>query len=317
MKKNSSIMLFFIMMILGTTITASSNNWLIMWTGLEINMMAFLPLIALNKLDAPEASMIYFLIQSLGSMILLFSVLMNWNQNILTMMAIMVKMGAAPFHFWMILIMEKMSWLNCLILMTWQKIAPMVMIIHMKPMMMLASISIIVGAIGGLNQSSLRKLIAFSSVNHIGWMLSISELKTFLFMKYLIMYTIMMTMMVLFLFNKKIFQLNQITENLNMVEKINFSIMMLSIGGLPPFLGFITKWMVIQEMMNKSMLFLMILMIMLSMITLFFYIRMISSLMLMEYNFIKSWMFHKPKKSQMMMMMTNLFILPMVAMTMI
>lgn len=317
MKKNSRIILFLSIIILGTTITARRNNWLIMWTGLEINIIAFLPLIIINKLNTPEAGIIYFLIQRLGSIILLFSVIIRWKRNILTTFSIIIKIGAAPFHFWIILIIDKIRWINCILLITWQKIAPIIIIIHIKPIIILALIRIIVGAIGGLNQTSVRKLIAFSSVNHIGWILSISELKRFLFIKYLIIYSIITILLVLFLNNKKIFHLNQITEKINNLEKFNFSIIILRIGGLPPFIGFINKWLVIIEIINKKIIFIIVIIIITSIITLFFYIRMIRSIILLEYNFIKIIIEYNPQKSQIIILIINLFILPITAITLV
>jgi NADH-ubiquinone oxidoreductase chain 2 len=88
---------------------------------------------------------------------------------------LLLKVGAAPFHFWFPGVAEGLSWDNLVVLITWQKAAPFILINYTVGTSFLITTSIIlsslVGAVGGFNQVSLRKIIAFSSINHIAWML--------------------------------------------------------------------------------------------------------------------------------------------------
>nr|UOU85357.1 NADH dehydrogenase subunit 2 [Nephrotoma flavescens] len=293
MFKNSSKLLFLITLISGTLITISSNSWLGAWMGLEINLLSFIPLMMnYNNLMKSEASLKYFLTQALASSLLLFSVIlmmlsmnMNWYYSEFVMMypmminsCLLLKMGAAPFHFWFPGVMEGLSWLNGFILMTWQKIAPLMLISYfITPNLfkMIICLSILVGSIGGLNQTSLRKMMAFSSINHLGWMLAAMLSNENLWEFYFYIYTFL-SMTILILFNSlKIFHINQtffIMNNNPLIKFLTFTLF-LSLGGLPPFLGFAPKWLVIQSMTMNNDILLMILMVCLTLITLFYYIR--------------------------------------------
>nr|YP_009654849.1 NADH dehydrogenase subunit 2 [Plautia fimbriata]QCI09417.1 NADH dehydrogenase subunit 2 [Plautia fimbriata] len=324
MKK--SMLLFLITLITSTIITVSSNNWIGMWMGLELNMMSFIPIIMskTNKSNS-EAAMIYFLTQSISSMLLLTMVFMSlmfknpfmtMMMNIIITMSLLIKLGAAPFHKWMPDMLSKMSWNNCMLLMTWQKIAPLTMISNMNNMSLMMNMSIIwsigIGSIGGINQSSLRKMMGYSSINHLGWMLAINKSMN-LWIMYLIIYMIL-TIMVCKLFNKyKMFFINQIsTLNMTNSEKINMFIMMMSMGGLPPFIGFLPKWITIQSMVDNKEFMLMFIMIMFSLVTLLYYIRIMTSMFLTYSTSIKWSTFNN--NSSMMMMSINMM-LPIIIIT--
>nr|UPX88564.1 NADH dehydrogenase subunit 2 [Palomena prasina] len=322
MKKSNSLFIF--TLIASTMITISSNNWISMWMGLELNMMSFIPLILQksNK-SSSEAAMIYFLIQSMSSIILLMMIMINMmkipiNKEIINCaitICILMKLGAAPFHKWMPEMMSKMKWINCLLLMTWQKMAPLVMMSNLNNSNVLINLSIIwsvgVGCLGGINTSSLRKLMAYSSINHLGWMMAIIK-SINLWLLYWIIYSIM-TMMICFTMNSYNFLfMNQITvSNMMNTEKINLFIMMLSMGGLPPFIGFLPKWITIQSMISNKEFIMIFIMIMFSLVTLMFYMRAMTNMFLLS-NSENKWKFNNYKKySTALFTMTN-FSLPMI-----
>nr|YP_010626515.1 NADH dehydrogenase subunit 2 [Hirtodrosophila subflavohalterata]WBK17651.1 NADH dehydrogenase subunit 2 [Hirtodrosophila subflavohalterata] len=298
---NSSKILFTMMMMLGTLITVTSNSWLGAWMGLEINLLSFIPLMSdNNNFKATEASLKYFLTQALASTVLLFSVILlmlknNLNSEIMEsfssmilLSSLLLKSGAAPFHFWFPNLMEGMTWMNSLLLMTWQKIAPLMLISYLdqKNLLMVSVIlSVIMGAIGGLNQTSLRKLMAFSSINHLGWMMSILNVNESIWLTYFMFYSFL-SFVLTFMFNIfKLYQLNQlfnwITQNKMM--KFTFFINFLSLGGLPPFLGFFPKWLIIQQLTFCNQYFLMVILMMSTLITLFFYLRICFSAFMLNY----------------------------------
>nr|UOU85136.1 NADH dehydrogenase subunit 2 [Tipula paludosa] len=303
MFKNSSKLLFLITLISGTLITISSNSWLSAWMGLEINLLSFIPLMMnYNNLMASEASLKYFLTQALASTILLFSVIlmmfsinMNWYYaefNLIYPMMInsclLLKMGAAPFHFWFPGVMEGLSWTNNFILMTWQKIAPLMLISYFilpNLFSVIIFFSIFIGSLGGLNQTSLRKLMAFSSINHLGWMLAAMMLNENLWEFYFLIYTFL-SLTILILFDMlKIFHINQtfFIMNNNPLIKFMMFTLLLSLGGLPPFLGFTPKWLVIQFLTMNNHILLMISMVCLTLITLYYYIRICYASFLINY----------------------------------
>nr|YP_010329889.1 NADH dehydrogenase subunit 2 [Asota paliura]UNP54641.1 NADH dehydrogenase subunit 2 [Asota paliura] len=295
---NSSKMFFFFMLMFSTLISISSNSWIGCWIGLEINLLSFIPLISNStNLLATEASLKYFLTQSIASINFLFSILlkmillknfeMNYFLSIMINSSMLMKMGSAPFHFWFPNIVEGLSWFNNFILMTWQKITPMIILsyyINKNFIFFIIILNVIVGALGGLNQTSLRKLMAFSSINNLGWMLSSILISENMWMFYLIMYSFLISIMCLFFYMLNMFYINQLfINNMNSLIKINLLINFMSLGGLPPFIGFFPKWIIMNFMINNQLYLLIFIMIMMSLIILFFYIRIIYSTFMFNY----------------------------------
>nr|YP_009240886.1 NADH dehydrogenase subunit 2 [Simulium aureohirtum]AKN23373.1 NADH dehydrogenase subunit 2 [Simulium aureohirtum] len=303
MFKNLSNYLFLTTLISGTLISISSNSWLGAWIGLEINLLSFIPLmIDTNNLLSTEASLKYFLTQALASAIFLFSSIlfilqlnvfsmMSMNSNFITLIilsSLLLKSGAAPFHFWFPGVMEGLNWWNNLILMTWQKIAPLMLTsycLNFNFIINIIILSIMIGSLGGLNQTSLRKLMAFSSINHLGWMLAAMIYSENLWLSYFFIYTYL-SFTIIFIFNLfNFFHLNQMFSfyNQNPLVKFSLFISLLSLGGLPPFLGFLPKWMVIQSISNLNAIFLLIVMVSFTLITLYFYMRITYSAFMLSY----------------------------------
>nr|AII02236.1 NADH dehydrogenase subunit 2 [Oegoconia novimundi] len=295
---NSNKMFFLFMLMISTLISISSNSWFGCWIGLEINLLSFIPLISSsNNLLASEASLKYFLTQSIASINFLFSILiklilmknfeMNYFLTIMINSSLLMKMGAAPFHFWFPIIMEGLSWFNCFFLMTWQKIIPLILMsyyFNKNFLIIIMSLNVIIGAIGGFNQTSLRKLMAFSSINNLGWMLSSILISETLFLFYLFIYSLLISFMC-FLFNMlNMFFINQLfILNLNSMIKFSLMINFLSLGGLPPFIGFFPKWIMINFLISNKILMVTFIFIMMSLIMLFFYIRIIYSSFMFNY----------------------------------
>nr|NP_982322.1 NADH dehydrogenase subunit 2 [Drosophila simulans]AAF77291.1 NADH dehydrogenase subunit 2 [Drosophila simulans] len=322
MFNNSSKILFITIMIIGTLITVTSNSWLGAWMGLEINLLSFIPLLSdNNNLMSTEASLKYFLTQALASTVLLFSSILlmlknNLNNEInesftsmIIMSALLLKSGAAPFHFWFPNMMEGLTWMNALMLMTWQKIAPLMLIsyLNIKYLLLISVIlSVIISAIGGLNQTSLRKLMAFSSINHLGWMLSSLMFSESIWLIYFFFYSFL-SFVLTFMFNIfKLFHLNQLFSWFVNSKILKFTLFMnfLSLGGLPPFLGFLPKWLVIQQLTLCNQYFLLTLMMMSTLITLFFYLRICYSAFMMNY-FENNWIM----KMNMISNNTNMYLI--------
>nr|QNV11557.1 NADH dehydrogenase subunit 2 [Dynatosoma fuscicorne] len=303
MIKNSSNLIFLFSMILGTLISISSNSWLGVWMGLEINLLSFIPLMVnVNNLMSTEASLKYFLTQAFASSILLFSMILTmmiYNLNyqfndyslmsILMLIPLLIKSGVSPFHFWFPNVIEGMNWMPSLILMTWQKIAPMLIISYLMVfnyLFFFIIVSVITGAIGGLNQTSIRKIMAFSSINHLGWMLSAMMFNEYLWMFYFLIYSFISLGLIL-LFNQfKLFYLNQLFNLFSHSFILKFSLLVsfLSLAGLPPFLGFLPKWMVIQSLSNINQYSLIMIMILMSLVTMYFYLRICFSAFMLSYK---------------------------------
>nr|QXI83499.1 NADH dehydrogenase subunit 2 [Neomyia cornicina] len=298
MLNNSSKIMFMSILMMGTLISISANSWLGAWMGLEINLLAFIPLMSGNKLMSTEAALKYFLTQTLASSIFLFAVILfllnssksnsNYIMEMIIFSSLLLKSGSAPFHFWFPNVMEGLSWINNLILMTWQKIAPLMLISYIiyKPLILISIIlSSLIGALGGLNQTSLRKLMAYSSINHLGWMLAAMYNSNLIWLIYFIFYTFLNFSMVFMFYMFKISHINQLFSLFFHKKEIKFILFfnLLSLGGLPPFLGFMPKMMVIQLMTMNNQLFLLTFMVLMTLITLYFYMRLCYSAFMLNY----------------------------------
>nr|YP_010610478.1 NADH dehydrogenase subunit 2 [Graphium antiphates]WAP90806.1 NADH dehydrogenase subunit 2 [Graphium antiphates] len=297
---NSNKMFFLFIIFFSSLISISSNSWMGCWIGLEINLLSFIPLISNSKnLLSSEAALKYFLTQSIASINFLFIILMkmillkNFEMNnfisIMINSSMLMKMGSAPFHFWFPNIIEGLSWFNCFIIMTWQKISPMILMsyyLNINFLMFIMIMNVMIGAIGGFNQTSLRKLMAFSSINNLGWMMIALMISENLWLMYFLFYSFLISIMC-FLFNMlNIYFINQLfIININLKIKFFFMINFLSLGGLPPFLGFFPKWIIINFLISNNMNLISFIFIMMSLIMLFIYIRIIFSSLI--FNFLK------------------------------
>nr|AFV95120.1 NADH dehydrogenase subunit 2 [Bombina bombina] len=281
---------------LGTVITASSHHWLLAWMGLEINTLAIIPLMAkMHHPRAIEAATKYFITQAAASAVILFSSttnawttgewdIMNLTSHLSTttlLMAILMKLGVAPFHFWLPEVLQGIDLTTGLILSTWQKLAPMALLIQVSPnlnpqlLFISGIISTMIGGWGGLNQTQLRKIMAYSSIAHLGWMMAALTISPQLTTLNLIIYIIMTTAMFLTL---KMFSSTKISTLSSSWQKTPTlaamsTLTLLSMGGLPPLTGFMPKWLILQEMTKQSATILATMMALSALLSLFFYIR--------------------------------------------
>nr|URX53798.1 NADH dehydrogenase subunit 2 [Bifiditermes nr. madagascariensis] len=288
----------------GILVSISSNSWLGAWMGLEINLMSFIPLmLSQENIFTAEASLKYFITQALASSTLLFLVVMKAlvNQSLLTsseihesliMTPLLLKVGAAPLHWWFPSVMEGLSWMNCLLLMTVQKMAPLMLISYLTSPNLLTLLvivtSTVIGSMGGINQTSARKILTYSSINHTGWMLMALLSSSNLWMLYFTIYSLLTTTITTITKTFNISLINQtMTTTSNKPVKLMLLTSLLSLGGLPPFIGFLPKWAVIQMMITNNMGFMLTVMVFTSLVTLFYYLQMCYSSFLILHNEVK------------------------------
>nr|ASS30692.1 NADH dehydrogenase subunit 2 [Stemonopa insignis] len=280
-------MMFILTLSTGTILSISAPSWFGAWIGLELNLLSFIPLITKNKNQySSEAALKYFLIQALGSALIIFSastmLLMKDLSTIMMTAPLLLKLGAAPFHFWFPQIMEGLSWPQAIILMTIQKIAPIFLLSYLIKLdtvfyIILTSgvLSAVIGSLMGLNQTSLRKILAFSSINHMAWLLMSLTISEKVMILYFIFYCLISSSVALLFYLHQTYYFSHLINQNNLPNnfKALTSMSLLSLGGLPPFTGFFPKWIVVQEM-STSLLFMPLIILLLSaLITLYFYLR--------------------------------------------
>nr|YP_009235216.1 NADH dehydrogenase subunit 2 [Tariqlabeo bicornis]AHF96267.1 NADH dehydrogenase subunit 2 [Tariqlabeo bicornis]BAU46236.1 NADH dehydrogenase subunit 2 [Tariqlabeo bicornis] len=281
---------------LGTTLTFASSHWLLAWMGLEINTLAITPLMAQHHHPrAVEATTKYFLTQATAAAMILFASTTNawmsgeWNINDLsnpiasTMFtaALALKIGLAPMHFWMPEVLQGLDLLTGLILSTWQKLAPFALIIqtaqNIDPLLLtlLGVMSTLVGGWGGLNQTQLRKILAYSSIAHMGWMIIIIQYIPQLTLIALGTYIIMTSAAFLTLKMLSATKINTLTMtwSKNPILVSAAALTLLSLGGLPPLTGFLPKWLILQELTKQDLPLTATVMALTALISLYFYLR--------------------------------------------
>nr|ADL57131.1 NADH dehydrogenase subunit 2 [Cynops fudingensis]ADL57133.1 NADH dehydrogenase subunit 2 [Cynops fudingensis] len=280
----------------GTITTLSSHHWFLAWMGLEINTLAMIPLMTkMHHPRATESATKYFLTQATASALILFSTITNawmtgeWtiiNMNHNTSMTILtialaIKLGVAPFHLWLPDVLQGLNIMTCLILSTWQKLAPMALLVltshHLNAnlLTLMALTSMIVGGWGGLNQTQMRKIMAYSSIAHLGWMVMITPFAPNLALLNLLIYLILTSSMFLTLMALNSTNMNKLSTSwlkTPTLAALSMAVLM-ALGGLPPTSGFLPKWLILQEMTKQHLNALSVMMAMSALLSLFFYLR--------------------------------------------
>nr|YP_009332126.1 NADH dehydrogenase subunit 2 [Californiconus californicus]APH08600.1 NADH dehydrogenase subunit 2 [Californiconus californicus] len=300
--------LFMCVMSLGTLLSVSSMHWLSIWAGLEINLIGFLPMLVYQKsISESESAVKYFIIQALGSSFLIFGSLMvfslsfSWDVYssfqyglmgfcILTS-GLCIKLGVFPFHFWLPSVMAGLPWLSCLLLATWQKLAPLFLLLstfeaNQSQLMLVALCGIsagsaLMGGVGGMNQTQIRALLAYSSIGHLGWMMYAAIHGEWALKTYLGIYVLVS----LSLFGSLWLSDSENMKNISSLKDSKFMhavimILLLSLAGLPPLLGFVSKWLIIQISTSSSMLSVVLFLILGSLLSLYYYLSLLFSLLL-------------------------------------
>nr|YP_010000483.1 NADH dehydrogenase subunit 2 [Dryoscopus gambensis]QOD96369.1 NADH dehydrogenase subunit 2 [Dryoscopus gambensis] len=330
--------IFIISLLLGTTITISSNHWVMAWTGLEINTLAVLPLISKSHHPrAIEAATKYFLTQSAASALVLFASMTNawhtgqWDITQLThpvsssimTAAISMKLGLVPFHFWFPEVLQGSSLTTGLLLSTIMKFPPFTLLLmtsqslNSSLLTTMAILSVAIGGWTGLNQTQTRKIMAFSSISHLGWMAIIITYSPKLALLNFYLYIMITAAVFLTLNTVKALKLSTLMTSWTKTPSLNAILLLtlLSLAGLPPLTGFLPKWLIIQELTKQDMAPAAVAISLLSLLGLFFYLRLAycSTITLPPHttNHMKSWHSNKPVNTSIATLTTmSLLLLP-------
>nr|AEQ28599.1 NADH dehydrogenase subunit 2 [Rhipidura cyaniceps] len=289
-------LVFITSLLLGTTITISSNHWITAWAGLEINTLAVLPLISKSHHPrAIEAATKYFLIQATASALVLFSSMTNawhtgqWDitqmahptSSLILTTAISMKLGLVPFHFWFPEVLQGSSLITGLILSTIVKFPPITLLymtshsLNPELLTTMAILSVALGGWMGLNQTQIRKILAFSSISHLGWMAIIVLYNPKLTLLNFYLYSLMTAAVFLTLNSMKVLKLTTLMTAWTKSPSLSsiFLLTLLSLAGLPPLTGFLPKWLIIEELTKQDMTPAAMMLSLLSLLSLFFYLR--------------------------------------------
>nr|YP_010531229.1 NADH dehydrogenase subunit 2 [Nesodiprion biremis]UXW93516.1 NADH dehydrogenase subunit 2 [Nesodiprion biremis] len=292
---------FYFLLFFSILIIINSSSWISAWMGMEMNLLMFIPLLMNNKILSKYSNscMIYYIIQVGASSMLLMMIMMMkmtfiFNMNLFIMMiqlSLILKLGASPLHWWLVKIMNNLSWLNCFLILTLQKVGPLFMLINTNISLLIYLSMLLSGFIGsfvGINQTSLKLIMVYSSLNHLSWMFMSMMIDFYIFLIYLLFYFINNFMICLFFMYFNMNYLDQVFKfnNMNYFMKFLTSMMFLSMAGVPPMFGFLPKFFVFIMMVKNLFIFECLLFIMFTLIVLFYYMNFIlSSLLYLKLNF--------------------------------
>nr|QUL60410.1 NADH dehydrogenase subunit 2 [Rhombomys opimus] len=313
-----TLILIYFTLFFGPMITMVSSNLMLMWMGLEMSLLSIIPLLTSKKNPRSiEAATKYFVTQATASMIFLLAITTNFHESglwivqeqtnklivMLMTISMAMKLGLAPFHSWLPEVTQGIPLHMGLVILTWQKIAPLSILfqtynlLDTKLTAMLAMTSAIVGAWGGLNQTQTRKILAYSSIAHMGWMIAVLPYNPYLMILNFIIYAFLTTaMFIIFMqFSITTISLMSLTWSKNPATLFIISAALLSLGGLPPLTGFLPKWLIMAELLKNNSVMLATFMAMTALLNLFFYTRLIyfTALTMFPSNNLSKMMYHR------------------------
>ena len=310
--------------ILGMMVMISSNDLMVFYIGLELQSLALYVLASFNKdqLKSSEAGLKYFVLSALSSGILLYgcSLLYGFSgstnfsiisENINSMeygltfgivfilVGLAFKISAVPFHMWAPDVYEGSPTSVTLFFAIVPKIAALTVFIRFLYLpffnvinewqiiiIFLSIASMVFGAIAAIGQKNLKRLIAYSSIGHMGYALAGLSVGTNegiqSSVSYISIYLIMNLGLFSCLFMMK--RNNRYYENIDDLSGlsknhplISFSLLIIlfSLAGIPPMAGFFAKFYVFVSVIKQEMYFLAIIGLLATVISAFYYLRII------------------------------------------
>lgn len=280
---NKFINIFFLYLrvILGAIV----SNFLYFWVFLEINSLIFLLILSSGANSLFSSSLIkYYFFQSLRSSIFLVTIIWVYlnrfyrgGLNIILILRIFIKLGIMPFHFWVVRVVGFIRWENFFLIISLQKILPIILIKRLtigNLLIYYCLLNIIFSSFIVLSQLIFKKMLVFTSIFTIRWVLPLLGPRFFLAITIFILYLFLLFNLVAFI---KAYSLNFLQQGflkqISFLEKIIKFIFIASLGGVPPFLGFFIKINLLLELQKVGVpIIFVILILILSVVVLNFYI---------------------------------------------
>lgn len=276
-----SSILFILMYIVSFIYVLNIDDWILVWLGLELNMISYVVLIY-RKYDmfVLESCFKYFLIQSLGSALLLVVFYLHKVLSYIVVLLLRYKLGAGPFFYWFPSVCSGVGWISCYILITFQKVIPLFLISGFLRTIIwcIIIISLVLGVLGSINQVNIKSLFAYSSIHHLGWLISCIFIDDLFWLYYLLIYSLILIRIVFYLI---LYDINDINILSKCKNRRWFIIGFISIGGLPPLLGFFLKWAGFLYILSISHIFV-IFLLLISVIILYIYLRVVYDVLIMN-----------------------------------
>jgi len=213
-----------------------------------------LPIISNQGVRSFENTMKYFLVQSVASILFLSSrIIVNFIPEYFSdvgTISIFLKLGAAPLHRWFISILKTCSLTILFFLSTIQKILPLLVCINLWVKLwvfvtfsLITFILVLLSVPGTIN---INKILGISSIINLIWFLLSIQLSYFTFFLFFLIYTIILYCLVSVISNLIITRFYELSRS-SIMSKALLVYLFMSLGGMPPFLGFLGKICVLKE----------------------------------------------------------------------
>jgi NADH-quinone oxidoreductase subunit N len=310
--------------VLGMMVMISSNDLIVFYMGLELQSLALYVLATFNRdqLQSSEAGLKYFVLSALSSGLLLYgcsliygfsgstnfdiiSNQLNSNEYVLTFGIVFIivglafKISAVPFHMWAPDVYQGSPTSVTLFFTMVPKIAALTVFIRFlyvpflnlidqwqMIIVFLSIASMLFGAIAAIGQTNIKRLIAYSSIGHIGYTLAGLASGTNEGIQSSIVYISIYIIMNLALFscllmlkrNNKYYEdiedLSGLSKNHPLLS-LSLLVILFSLAGIPPLAGFFAKFYIFKAVIEQSMFFLAVVGLLSTVVAAFYYLRII------------------------------------------
>ncbi len=310
--------------VLGMMIMIGSNDLIVFYMGLELQSLALYVLATFNRdeIKSSEAGLKYFVLSALSSGLLLygcsliygftgstnFNVIasqLNSDQYALTfgivfiLVGLAFKISAVPFHMWAPDVYEGSPTTVTLFFTMVPKIAALTVFIRFlyvpffdlidqwqMILVFLSIASMVFGAIAAIGQTNLKRLVAYSSISHVGYALAGLATGSNDGIQSSVIYITIYILMNLGLFScllmlkrnnvyyEKIEDLSGLSKNHPLLS-LSLLIILFSLAGIPPLAGFFAKFYIFKSVLEQSMFFLAIVGLLATVVAAFYYLRLI------------------------------------------
>jgi NADH-quinone oxidoreductase subunit N len=310
--------------VLGMMVMISSNDLIVFYMGLELQSLALYVLATFNRdqLKSSEAGLKYFVLSALSSGLLLYGCSLiygftgstnfnliadqlNADQYALTfgivfiLVGLAFKISAVPFHMWAPDVYEGSPTSVTLFFTMVPKIAALTVFIRFlyvpflnlidqwqMILIFLSIASMLFGAIAAIGQTNLKRLIAYSSISHIGYALAGLATGSNDGIQSSVIYITIYILMNLGLFssllmmkrNNEYFEdiedLSGLSKNHPLLS-LSLLVILFSLAGIPPLAGFFAKFYIFKSVLEQSMYFLAIVGLLSTVVAAFYYLRII------------------------------------------
>lgn len=260
---------YIIFLFLRTLLSFYLTRRLRIWLILEINFLCFVRLLRQElRIKNTNGNIYYFLIQSLGRALMLIRIL-NFLIFKITIFEfffyifILLKLGGAPFQFWYLKLIQKLSWINIWLLSIWQKLIPLLLLKLRNNFLILlfGLLRVFIGRITNLNQKKIKKILGLSSLFSLGWVL-ISLIFSKIWIWFMVGYGIALFFLLSFIKYLNFIRIESLESlRFNYIFIIIFYRGLLIIRGIPPFIIFYLKIIILIELIKLRIVLVLVLLI--------------------------------------------------------